>query len=134
MSNTAINWILKSSLSFIRDGDSSFTTVTHRKVSKELWNITCSKNLMNGCKMSGTLFMAKVRSKNTTSHTLSSQEFAGSTRRTSHVGIFWLRGLWSFRIFGCFLGLFNLVQIIIIYHHLYMHHMKRKWWIRGRNI
>ena len=102
MGDTAINWILKSGLSFIWDCDCSFTTVTHRKVSKKLWDIACTKDLMNGCKMGSTLLMAKIRCKNTTSHTFSSQEFAGSTRRswTSHLGLF----NWNLRIpiWNCF--------------------------------
>nr|GMD13936.1 hypothetical protein Iba_chr07bCG1560 [Ipomoea batatas] len=45
MGNTAIDGILKPSLSFIRDGDSSFTAITNRKMSKKFGHIASPKNL-----------------------------------------------------------------------------------------
>ena len=80
--NAAIDGILKASLSFIRDGNSSLTALSNREASKKLRHIAGSKHLMNGGKVRGSLFVAEVRSKNTPSDTFSSQELAGSTWRT----------------------------------------------------
>lgn len=87
MRNAAIYGILKPSLSFIRDCDRSFTAFTDREVSEQLRDIACTENLVDGCKMGCALFMAEIRCKYTASYTLSSQEFASTTRgtRTSHL-------------------------------------------------
>lgn len=83
MGDTAIDGILKPSLSFIRDGNSGFATITHRKVSEELRHIASSKNLVYSWEMRSSLFMAEIRSKNTPPHTFPPQEFAGTTGGTS---------------------------------------------------
>ena len=89
MRNTAINRILKPSLSFIGESDGGLTPVADREVSKEFRHVASSEYLMNSCKMSSTLFMAEIRRKNTTFDTFSPQEFASTTRgaRSCHVTI-----------------------------------------------
>lgn len=83
MRNTAINGVLKPSLSFIRDGNGGLAAVADREMREQLRSITSTKNLMDSCKMRSTLFMAEIRGKNTALNTFPSQEFAGTTRRTS---------------------------------------------------
>lgn len=80
--DTAIDGILKPSLGLIRNGDSSLTALSEWKTSEKLRDIAGPKDLVNGSKMGGTLFMAEIRCKNTPSDTFPSQEFAGSTWRT----------------------------------------------------
>lgn len=48
MGNTAIDRILKPSLGLVGDGDGGFGAVTDWKVGKELGDIACTKDLMNG--------------------------------------------------------------------------------------
>lgn len=88
MRDTSINGVLKPGLSFIRDCNGGLAAFAHREVSKEFGDITSTKNLVNGCKMGSSLFMAEVRSKNTAPHTFPPQEFASTTRRARACHLF----------------------------------------------
>lgn len=82
MRNAAIDGILEPGLSFVGDGDSSLASIADREVCQELGNIAGTKDLVNSCKMSSTLFMAEIWGKNTAPHTFSPEEFAGTTGGT----------------------------------------------------
>nr|GMD61001.1 hypothetical protein BHE74_00017168 [Ipomoea batatas] len=78
--NAAINGILKPGLSFIGDGNGGLGAVPNGEMREKLRSITGTKNLMDGCKMGSSLFMAEIGGKNTALNAFSSQEFAGTTR------------------------------------------------------
>lgn len=50
MRDTAINRVMKTSLSFVGDGDNSFTSIMDWNIKQELRDVACSKHLVNSCK------------------------------------------------------------------------------------
>lgn len=91
MGDTTINRVMESSLSFIRDCDSSFRAVVHWELSEELRNIACPKDFVNYRKMGRTLFVAEIRGKYTTLDASPPQEFACSTGRSTTWSGTWTR-------------------------------------------
>jgi len=49
MRDTSINRVMKTSLSFVGDGDDSFTSIMDWNIKQELRNVACSKHLVNSC-------------------------------------------------------------------------------------
>lgn len=49
MRDTAIHRVMKTSLSFVGDGDNSFTSIMDWDLKQELRDVAGSKHLMNSC-------------------------------------------------------------------------------------
>lgn len=82
MRDTAINRVMKTSLSFIGDGYNSFTSIMDWNIKQELRNVTCSKHLVNSCESCCSLLRWKIRCKYTIGCALPPQELACTARWT----------------------------------------------------
>lgn len=79
MRDTTIYRIMKTSLSFVGDGDNSFTSIMDWNVKQELRDVACSKHLVNSCKSCCSLLRWEVRCEYTIWCTLPPQELACTT-------------------------------------------------------
>lgn len=74
---TPIDWIPEPSLSLITYCHNCIESFMDRDLLEEFGDVTGSKDLMDRCKVGGSLLRVKVRGKNATCDTLSPQELAG---------------------------------------------------------
>lgn len=79
MGDAAVNRIMETRVSFVRDGSYGVTSVMIREVRNELREVAGSKDFVNGCKIRRTFFVAKIWCKYTTFYTFPTQELASST-------------------------------------------------------
>ena len=79
LGDAAVNRIMETRLSLVRDGSYGFTTVMNREIRNELREVAGTKDFVNGSKISGPFFVAKVWCKYTTFYTFPTQELASST-------------------------------------------------------
>jgi len=79
LGDAAVNRIMETRVSLVRDGSYGVTSVMIREMRNELREVASSKHFVNGCKIRRSFFVAKVWCKYTTLYTFPTQELASST-------------------------------------------------------